>query len=45
VLRNYLSSAIHKLGTKNRIDAIRIAEQSGWLWPPPWPIQSLGGFL
>jgi len=31
VIRNYLSSAIHKLGAKNRIDAIRIAEQSGWL--------------
>jgi len=31
VFRNYLSSAIHKLGTKNRIDAIRIAEQSGWV--------------
>ena len=30
-VRNYLSSAIHKLGAKNRIDAIRIAEQSGWL--------------
>jgi DNA-binding NarL/FixJ family response regulator len=31
VLRSYLSSAIHKLGAKNRIDAIRIAEHSGWL--------------
>jgi hypothetical protein len=31
VLRNFLSSAIHKLGAKNRIDAIRIAEQIGWL--------------
>jgi len=31
VLRNCLSSAIHKLGAENRIDAIGIAEQSGWL--------------
>jgi two-component system response regulator DesR len=30
-VRNYLSSAIQKLGARNRIDAIRIAEQSGWL--------------
>ena len=37
MLRDYLSSAIHKLGAKNRIEAIRIAEQSGWLKPPSYP--------
>jgi two-component system response regulator DesR len=30
-VRNYLSNAISKLGARNRIDAIRIARQSGWL--------------
>jgi len=30
-VRNYLSSAIQKVGARNRLDAIRIAEQSGWL--------------
>jgi two-component system response regulator DesR len=30
-VRNYLSSAIRKLGARNRLDAIRIAEQRGWL--------------
>ena len=30
-IRNYLSSASHKLNAKNRIDAARIAHQKGWL--------------
>ena len=30
-VRNYLSNAIGKLGARNRLDAIRIAEDAGWL--------------
>ena len=30
-VRNYLSNAITKVGARNRIDAIRIARQAGWL--------------
>ena len=30
-VRNYLSSAIHKLGARNRSEAIATAEQKGWL--------------
>ena len=30
-VRNYLSNAIGKVGARNRIDAIRIARDSGWL--------------
>jgi two-component system response regulator DesR len=30
-VRNYLSSAISKVGRRNRIDAIRIARDAGWL--------------
>jgi two-component system response regulator DesR len=30
-VRNYLSNAITKLGGRNRIDAIRIARDAGWL--------------
>jgi len=30
-VRNYLSSAIGKVGARNRLDAIRIAEEAGWL--------------
>ena len=30
-VRNYLSSAIHKLGARNRAEAIATAEQKGWL--------------
>ena len=30
-VRNYLSSAISKTGTRNRIEAVRIAEDNGWL--------------
>lgn len=30
-VRNYLSSAISKTGTRNRVEALRVAEDSGWL--------------
>jgi two-component system response regulator DesR len=30
-VRNYLSRAITKAGARNRVDAIRIADESGWL--------------
>jgi two-component system response regulator DesR len=30
-VRNYLSNAISKVGARNRIDAIRIARNAGWL--------------
>lgn len=30
-VRNYLSSAIHKLGAQNRFEAARIAEHKGWI--------------
>jgi len=30
-VRNYLSNAISKLGARNRMDAVRIAEAAGWL--------------
>jgi two-component system response regulator DesR len=30
-VRNYLSSSIAKTGSRNRVEALRIAEQSGWL--------------
>jgi len=30
-VRNHISSAITKLGARNRVDAIRIADSSGWL--------------
>jgi two-component system response regulator DesR len=30
-VRNHLSAAIQKLGAQNRSDAVRIAEQKGWL--------------
>lgn len=30
-VRNYLSTAIQKLGGQNRIEAVRVAEQKGWL--------------
>jgi len=32
-VRNYLSNAIGKLGARNRMDAVRIAEEAGWLEP------------
>jgi two-component system response regulator DesR len=30
-VRNYLASAVTKLGARNRVDAARIAEEAGWL--------------
>jgi two-component system response regulator DesR len=30
-VRNYLASAIEKLGARNRVDAVRIAAEAGWL--------------
>ena len=30
-VRNYLSNTIGKLGARNRLDAIRIAEEAGWI--------------
>lgn len=30
-VRNYLASAATKLGARNRVDAVRIATESGWL--------------
>jgi two-component system response regulator DesR len=30
-VRNYLSAAIAKTGTRNRVEALRIAESNGWL--------------
>jgi two-component system response regulator DesR len=30
-VRNYLSSAVTKLGARNRMDAVRIARDAGWL--------------
>lgn len=30
-IRNYLSAAINKLGARNRLDAVRIAREAGWI--------------
>jgi two-component system response regulator DesR len=30
-VRNYLATAVAKLGARNRVDAIRIASEAGWL--------------
>jgi two-component system response regulator DesR len=30
-VRNYLTTVVYKLGARNRVDAIRIAQSSGWL--------------
>jgi two-component system response regulator DesR len=30
-VRNYLSTAVGKIGARNRIDAVRIARDAGWL--------------
>jgi two-component system, NarL family, response regulator DesR len=30
-VRNYLASAVTKLGARNRVDAIRIAREAAWL--------------
>jgi two-component system, NarL family, response regulator DesR len=37
-VRNHISSAISKTGTRNRVDAIRIANEEGWLLPSAPPI-------
>ncbi len=31
-VRNYLSTAIQKLGVRNRVEAARLAEEKGWLY-------------
>ncbi|GAA3234019.1 hypothetical protein GCM10020256_50580 [Streptomyces thermocoprophilus] len=30
-VRNYLTTVVTKLNARNRVDAIRIARESGWL--------------
>jgi two-component system, NarL family, response regulator DesR len=30
-VRNYLSTAIAKTSTRNRLEAIQVADESGWL--------------
>lgn len=30
-VRNYISTAIHKVGARNRIEAVRSAQEQGWL--------------
>jgi two-component system response regulator DesR len=30
-VRNYLAAAVTKLGARNRVDAIRMASEAGWL--------------
>jgi two-component system response regulator DesR len=30
-VRNHISNAIHKLGARNRMDAVRLARNAGWL--------------
>ena len=30
-VRNYLSTAIQKTGARNRVEAVRVAEEKGWL--------------
>jgi two-component system response regulator DesR len=30
-VRNYLASAVTKLGARNRVDAVRVATEAGWL--------------
>nr|BFE81718.1 hypothetical protein GCM10020093_043190 [Planobispora longispora] len=30
-VRNYLASAVSKLNARNRMDAVRIATEAGWL--------------
>ncbi|MDA8355683.1 MAG: response regulator transcription factor [Actinomycetota bacterium] len=34
-VKNHLSVVINKLGARNRSDAVRIAQDQGWLAPPP----------
>jgi two-component system response regulator DesR len=37
-VRNHISSVISKTGTRNRLDAIRIAREEGWLLPSTPPV-------
>ena len=30
-VRNYLSAAIAKTGARNRVEAVRVADEKGWL--------------
>jgi two-component system response regulator DesR len=30
-VRNYLSACIHKTGARNRVEALRVAEERGWM--------------
>ena len=30
-VRNYLTSSVVKLGARNRLDAVRIAREAGWV--------------
>jgi two-component system, NarL family, response regulator DesR len=30
-VRNYLAATVIKLGARNRVDAVRIAAEAGWL--------------
>jgi two-component system response regulator DesR len=30
-VRNYLSNIVMKLGARNRIDAVRLAREKGWI--------------
>ena len=41
-VKNHLSVVIGKLGARNRADAVRIAEEQGWLAPPPARRRSTG---
>ncbi|MBP2703611.1 response regulator transcription factor [Microbispora sp. RL4-1S] len=33
-VRNYLSRILSKVGARSRVEAIQIASECGWLWPP-----------
>jgi DNA-binding CsgD family transcriptional regulator len=35
---NYISAIIRKAGTRNRLEAVRVAEESGWIWIPRPPL-------
>ncbi|WP_328914220.1 MULTISPECIES: response regulator transcription factor [unclassified Streptomyces] len=51
-VRNYLTTAVAKLNARNRLDAVRIAQEAGWLRgfdpalappPPPFPAEDETG--
>jgi two-component system response regulator DesR len=42
-VRNYLSSAVSKTGARNRMDAVRIARELGWLSEAPTDIPPRAG--